>query len=48
MWLKELMNMHGYGIYVWSSYAIVFIVFIINLLSVWREKKTILSSVSQQ
>lgn len=39
--LNEMLNMGGYGAYVWSTYGITFFVFGINLYLSWREQNTI-------
>lgn len=31
-------SMHGYGIYIWSSYGLTFLVFSINIAQVFIEK----------
>lgn len=37
--LNQLFAMGGYGIYVWPAYAITLIVFALNLLAIFREKR---------
>lgn len=39
--LNQIINMGGYGIYVWSAYFITLTVFAINLLLTLNEKKQI-------
>ncbi len=37
--IHELLNMGGYGMYVWPAYCFTFLVFGINLIGLVREKK---------
>lgn len=49
--LHELLNMGGYGLYVWPAYLITVLVFCINLYVVFYEKKQVkkmISSYEQQ
>jgi heme exporter protein CcmD len=39
--LTQLFDMGGYGKFVWSAYALTFIVFILNLVLCLSEKKRI-------
>lgn len=39
--MLDFLSMHGYGIYIWSTYTITFFVFIINLFLIYHDKKKI-------
>ncbi len=40
--MMEFLNMGGYAAYVWSSYAIVAVVLVLNLFYSWRRYKAML------
>jgi heme exporter protein CcmD len=42
-----MLTMNGYGIYVWPSYAIMLIIFGINLWLFFREKKQIKKTIQR-
>ena len=37
--MKEFLAMGGYGVYVWSSYALAFIVLVANLYAAMRRRR---------
>ena len=37
--MSDLINMHGFGIYVWPSYLITLAVFSLNIFNTLREKR---------
>jgi heme exporter protein CcmD len=37
--LTELLHMGGYGVYVWTAYSMTLLVFGINFLAAWNEKR---------
>jgi heme exporter protein D len=39
--MHDFFSMGGYGVYVWTSYATTFFVFILNIVLSLREKKQI-------
>ena len=39
--INQILAMGGYGVYVWSAYAITLTVFVINLLASFREQRKI-------
>ncbi len=42
MTLHELIDMGGFGVYVWSSYGLCFVVLLLNVIQpLLRERKTI-------
>ena len=42
MTLAEFIDMGGYGAFVWSAYAVCFIVLIANVVQpIWRERQTL-------
>ena len=41
MSLHEFISMNGYGLYVWPAYSITLIVFFINIVLAYYEKKEI-------
>lgn len=45
--MNELLQMGGYGIYVWSAYGITFFVFAINLMTSFQQTKKIIKKVNQ-
>ena len=40
--MMEFLQMGGYAAYVWSSYGVVAIVLLLNVISSWRRYKSIL------
>lgn len=45
--LNHLINMGGYGLYVWPAYGITLLVFLINLLASFKEKRQIKNTIAQ-
>lgn len=41
MQIMHLLNMNGYGIYVWPAYGITLVIFAINIIHSLREKNRI-------
>ncbi|MGB8517665.1 MAG: heme exporter protein CcmD [Gallionella sp.] len=42
MSVAEFFNMHGYGFYIWGSYGLAFLVFIIEIVLVMQKRKNTL------
>lgn len=40
--VAEFFNMHGYGFYIWGSYGLAFLVFIIEIVLVMQKRKNTL------
>jgi len=45
--LNHILAMGGYGAYVWSAYAITFIVFGLNVVASYREQRRVKKTVMQ-
>jgi len=45
--LKQILLMHGYGVYVWVSYAITLGIFGFNLFKSLQEKRKILKMIER-
>jgi heme exporter protein CcmD len=47
MLMPNVFSMGGYGVYVWSAYAISLAVFGLNLILSWRERKAVKQFIQQ-
>ncbi len=46
--LTEFLHMGGYGLYVWSSYALAFVVLLVNLIQAIRRHRGLLRDLAKR
>ena len=48
MTLNEFLHMGGYAFYVWTSYGIVLLVLLINIIAPFRQRRKLLNEIARK